>query len=226
MQLHEVPRYYDRAAAKYDRRLAFWFGRVLRIEGWRQRAVDALGDLNGATVLDVGCGTGANFELLARRVGRGGRILGVDYSPGMLARARQRIERNGWTHVELRRGDAATLDVVTEQVDAALSTYCLGIVHDLDGAVRAITERVRPGGRLAIVDFERVRPPHGPLRGLFPLYRRILLAYSIDSPEDLDDDALRARWERALAFLGDHFDEATDERFFFDMGLFFAGTRH
>lgn len=145
MQLKEVSENYDRAAPAYDRMTDFAFGRLLGIEKHRNSTIDLLGDLQGATVLDIGCGTGRNFPYLMSRIGPGGRLIGVDYSEGMLARARQRVERQGWNNVELMRTDAATLEGVPGPVDAVVSVWCLGIVHDLDGALGGGPRRAAAG---------------------------------------------------------------------------------
>lgn len=225
MRLQDVPRYYDRAAERYDRRLDLWFGKVLRLGPLRERAVEALGDVRGATVLDVGCGTGANLSLLVERVGPGGRIIGVDYSEGMLSKARQKVERYGWETVSLRRGDAAELGVVSEPVDAVLSTYCLGIVHDLPRALARILDLLVPGGRLAVLDFHKTRPDRGALRLLSPLYRCYLRWAGIDAPEDLDDARLRERWARGKGTLRESLRDFHERTFLQDMGILLTGTK-
>src|ERR1700704_1808049 len=73
----------------------------------RLRAVRALGLRPGDTVLDMACGTGLNFPLLQKAVGPGGRIVGVDLTDAMLARAQDRIEANGWAKANLVQGLSA-----------------------------------------------------------------------------------------------------------------------
>src|ERR1700728_5463070 len=72
----------------------------------RLRAVRALGLRRGDTVVDIACGTGLNFPLLENLVGPGGRIVGVDLTDAMLARAQDRIETNGWSNISLVQADA------------------------------------------------------------------------------------------------------------------------
>ncbi len=74
----------------------------------RLRAVQALGLRTGDTVIDMACGTGLNFALLQKAVGPGGRIIGVDLTDAMLARAQDRIETNGWSNVSLVSGHNAS----------------------------------------------------------------------------------------------------------------------
>ncbi|HWB71376.1 MAG TPA: methyltransferase domain-containing protein [Egibacteraceae bacterium] len=92
----------------------------------RRRAVDRLGLGRGDVVLDVGCGTGLSFPLIRERVGSEGRIIGIDLSAAMLAQARARAERHGWSNVTLIRA-AVEKAPVPARADAAL--FCL--VHDV-----------------------------------------------------------------------------------------------
>jgi ubiquinone/menaquinone biosynthesis C-methylase UbiE len=223
MQLTDVTRNYDWAAPRYDRWTDLICGRLLGVEAYRARTIDLLGDVRDATVLDIGCGTGRNFPLLVPRVGAGGRIVGLDYAAGMLAQARRRIDRHGWSNVELMRSDAARLAGVPETVDAIVSVWCLGIVYDLEAALCRALEVLKPGGQLAIMDFDRVRPDHGPLYWLYPLYRAALLRTGIDSREDMDDGALQRRWGRGRELLRDRLTSVHEETYLGGGGFILAG---
>ncbi len=225
MQLTDVARNYDWAAPRYDRWTDLVFGGLLRIEKYREKTIDLLGSLHGATVLDIGCGTGRNFPILVPRLGAGGRIIGLDYSAGMLAQARRRIETHAWGNVHLLRGDAARFGGVPEKVDAVVSMWCLGIVYDLEAALHRILDVLRPGGRLAIMDFARTRPDRGLLHWLYPFYRFALVGAGIDSPEDMDDAALRRRWDEGRRFLHRRLDAVHEETYLSGGGLIIAGTK-
>jgi ubiquinone/menaquinone biosynthesis C-methylase UbiE len=225
MQLTDVIRNYDWAAPRYDRWADLVFQHLLRVEKYRQKTLDLLGLLEGATVLDIGCGTGRNFPILVPRVGVAGRVIGLDYSEGMLAQARKRAEAHGWKNVELIRGDATKLAGVPEHVDAVASMWCLGIVYDLEAALGRALDLLKPGGRIAIMDFARARPDRGPLRWLYPFYRFALVRAGIDSPEDLDDAALRRRWERGRRLLYDHLIGVHEETYLHGGGFVIAGEK-
>jgi ubiquinone/menaquinone biosynthesis C-methylase UbiE len=225
MQLEEVPLNYDRAARWYDRLTDIVFGSILGLENYRERAIDLLGSLAGATVLDVGCGTGRNFPLLVQRVGEHGRIIGLDYSEGMLEQARRRSKAHGWRNVELVRGDAATLDGIPEPVDAVISVWCYGIVYDLEAALNRAIDVLRPGGRIAIMDFQGSRPDHGPLRWLYPLYSTALRWAGIDTAEDLDDAKLRAKWKRGRHVLSTRLRDLTQDTYQQGAGIIIAGKK-
>jgi len=224
VELREVRRGYGRTARGYDRRLRFWFGHVLRIEEQRVRAVEALGPLDGARVLDIGCGTGANLPLLVPRVGSSGRVVGLDYTQAMLDRARARVSEAGWGGVELSQGDAVTLDAVEGPFDAILSTYCFGLLYDIERATDRAIDLLSPGGRLVILDFQRVRPA-GPLGRVYPLYAALLRWYGISASEDLDETVLRRRWAAAKAVMRARLSDFEETRFLFDLGVLASGTR-
>lgn len=225
MRLDDVTRSYDKASKYYDLLTDVVFGRVLGVEKVRARAVELLGDLRGATVLDVGCGTGRNLPLLEARVGERGRIVGFDYPEGMLAQARRRVREHGWFNVELVRGDAAELVGVPDSVDALPSVWCLGIVHDLPAALERALCVLRPGGALAIMDFSRARPDRGLLRWLYPLYSVALERAGIDAAEDLDDGRLREKWARGRELLRSRLADVREETYMKDAGFILAGHK-
>jgi len=224
MKLEDVQENYDRVAGRYDVWTDLIFGRLLDIERLREHTIDLLGDLDGKVVLDVGCGTGRNLPLLVPRLGRNGRVIGVDYSHGMLDVARSRVERAGWQNVDLRQDDAAKLATIDRSVDAVVSVWTLGIVHDLDAALGRAVDVLEPGGRMAIMDFDRARPDRGWLRWLYPVYSLVLRWSGIDSAEDLDDARLRAKWQRGRAVLERRIGHLEEERYLSGGGVIISGT--
>ena len=115
---------YRRKARHYD-----LTSRLSPVPGYPQhtqrlRAIHALGLRAGDLVVDIACGTGLNFPLIEEAIGPGGRLIGVDLTDAMLARARARVEATGWGNVSLVQADAADY-VFPDGVDAILSTYAL-----------------------------------------------------------------------------------------------------
>jgi len=144
---------YRRKAAHYD-----VTSRLSPVPGYPQHgqrllAVRALGLHAGATVVDLACGTGLNFPLLQRAIGPEGRIIGVDLTDAMLARARGRVEAKGWGNVRLVQADAAGF-VFPATVDAVLSTYALTQVPGRGQAVAHAAAALASGGRLAVLDLK------------------------------------------------------------------------
>ena len=117
----------------------------------RGRAADALALEPGDFAVEMGCGTGANLPHLRERVGPEGRVVGVDFTRGMLERARERVERNGWENVHLVQADADGIEF-RESPDAVLASFVVGMLGDPAAAVRRWTDLLAPGGRLALLD--------------------------------------------------------------------------
>lgn len=150
-----IQRFYRRQAKFYD--LTRW----IMLHG-RREAVAKLGLRPESAVLEVGCGTGLNFRhILARLDPERGRLTGLDFSASMLARARRRVVRNGWSGVGLVQGDATVLPF-SATFDAVLFAYSLSMVPDFAAALRGARACLRSGGVLVVLDF-------GPFTGWGPL---------------------------------------------------------
>jgi ubiquinone/menaquinone biosynthesis C-methylase UbiE len=116
---------------------------------WRRAVIDRVQLARGDTVIDVACGTGINFAMLEERIGSGGRIIGIDVSPDMVARARRRIADHGWANVTLIESPVEEARI-EGQADAALFSF----THDVLQSERALANVVghlRPGARVAAV---------------------------------------------------------------------------
>jgi len=139
--------FYERWATVYDR-----LSRVPGLRSWRARAVDALDLGPGDTVVEMGVGSGANVPELRERVGPDGRVVGLDVTAEMLAAAQRHGDRLG-PEVEYLRADATRPPV--RGVDAVLGTFVAGVFPDPAAAVDAWCDCVVPGGRVALLNFQR-----------------------------------------------------------------------
>jgi ubiquinone/menaquinone biosynthesis C-methylase UbiE len=119
----------------------------------RLRAVRALGLRAGDNVIDVACGTGLNFSLIEELIGPAGRIVGVDLTDAMLARAQDRIARNGWSNIHLVHADAAEFDFPPE-VDAILCTYALTQVPECAEVIAHGAAALSAGARWVVLDLK------------------------------------------------------------------------
>jgi ubiquinone/menaquinone biosynthesis C-methylase UbiE len=119
-------------------------------------ALRNLGLTGGEQVVDIGCGTGAMLAALRDEVGPGGRVVGVDYSPRMVAGARKVARDKGWINVEVLEQDASRDRYGHEEYDAAVALASLSAMPDVGTAVRLAHDALRPGGRLFVFDLRLV----------------------------------------------------------------------
>jgi ubiquinone/menaquinone biosynthesis C-methylase UbiE len=146
MERRPTGRYYDRISAAYDL-IADAAEHQARGLGLGLLAVEP-----GECVLEVGTGTGRALETLARALGPGGRVCGLDASSGMLAIAIKRIAFNHGA-ASLQQGDARTLPYHAASFDAAFMSFTLELFEppDIDLVLRETARVLRGHGRIVIV---------------------------------------------------------------------------
>ncbi len=157
----------------------YLLGRDQMISGLRPEA--------GASVLEIGCGTGRNL-VLAARLCPDARFFGIDVSTEMLTTAIAAISRAGLnSHVRVAHGDATAFDPKSlfgiPQFDHLMISYSLSMIPDWRRVLRAAAVHLKPGGRLHVVDFGRQERLPGIARMLL---RRWLAMFDVTPRDDLE----------------------------------------
>ena len=171
----------------------------------RDQLISELRPDAGASVLEIGCGTGRNLVLASRLYPRA-RFFGIDVSTEMLTSAIAAISRAGQTsRVRVAHGDATAFDPQglfgIPRFDHVMISYSLSMIPDWRGVLQAAAARLKPGGRLHIVDFGRQERLPGIARTLL---LRWLAMFDVAPRDDL---------ERVMSIMADtHGADLTFER--------------
>jgi ubiquinone/menaquinone biosynthesis C-methylase UbiE len=182
----------------------------------RLRAVQALGLRAGDTVIDMACGTGLNFPLLERAVGPDGRIVGVDLTDAMLARAQDQIGRNGWSNVSLVQADAAGFDFPAG-INAILSTYAMTQVPESAEVIANGAKALSTGGRWVVLDLK--------VPGNTPGWLTQLGTATVRPFASIDQWMMRRPWETIRAAMQEELTDFSWTELFFGTAFLAAGSR-
>jgi len=112
----------------------------------------------GAQVLDLGCGAGLDTLVAAGRTGLAGKVIGIDFSEAMLARARQAVKECGIENVEFYCSDAENLPMPTGSIDIALVNGIFNLNPKREEIFRELGRVVRDGGEVYAAELILQRP--------------------------------------------------------------------
>ena len=106
----------------------------------------------GDTVIDLGSGAGNDCFIARNETGEDGKVIGIDFTPAMIDKARANAEKLGYYNVEFRRGDIENIPVSANMADVIVSNCVLNLVPDKNSVFKDIFRVLRPGGHFSISD--------------------------------------------------------------------------
>lgn len=106
----------------------------------------------GDVVIDLGSGAGNDAFIARNETGETGKVIGIDFTPAMIERARKNAEVRGVNNVEFRQGDIEKMPVTANTADVIVSNCVLNLVPDKDAVMKEIYRVLKPGGHFSISD--------------------------------------------------------------------------
>lgn len=106
----------------------------------------------GDVVIDLGSGAGNDAFVARHETGETGKVIGVDFTPAMIEKARANAEKLGFHNVEFRQGDIERMPVSANVADVVVSNCVLNLVPNKDGVIKEIFRVLKPGGHFSISD--------------------------------------------------------------------------
>lgn len=161
---------YAKYAEKYNLAVKLYPLLGLKIEKYRDRTVDSLDLKLGDMVIELGCGTGLNFERVLKKIGSKGKLIGVDITEKMLFEAKKLVQEKSWDNVELIHCDIAEYQL-PENIDGVFATGALQYSPKYDLIVKRVHDSLKKGKKFALLDFKRSE-------GIAKIFTSLLLLFT------------------------------------------------
>jgi len=124
----------------------------------------------GDVVIDLGSGAGNDCFVARAETGETGKVIGIDFTPAMIEKARQNAEKLGYHNVEFRQGDIEKMPVTSNTADVVVSNCVLNLVPDKNQAIKEIYRTLKPGGHFSISDIVLVGDLPASIRNAAEMY--------------------------------------------------------
>lgn len=151
---NQIIQLYRKRAANYDCSANLYYLIGFREFKYRKLAIQKLQLKSGDTVVEIGCGTGLNFPLLAGAVGPEGKVIGVDLTDKMLAEAKARVIKNDWSNVDLVQADATHYSF-PDNINGIISTFAITLIPGYEEIIQRGSEALAPQGRMVVADLRK-----------------------------------------------------------------------
>lgn len=135
---------------------------------WRRFTVERMALKDGDHLLDVATGTAKLAIALSKKVGKGGRVTGVDFSQEMLDVGKENLKKEGIGNVILQREDAMALPFEDNSFDGATIAFGLRNLPDTEKGLREMVRVVKPGGKVGVLEF--AMPVNPAMKALYKFY--------------------------------------------------------
>lgn len=106
----------------------------------------------GDVIVDLGSGAGNDAFIARHETGEAGKVIGIDFTPAMIEKARQNAEARGFNNVEFRQGDIEQMPVAANTADVIVSNCVLNLVPNKNAVLQEIFRVLKPGGHFSISD--------------------------------------------------------------------------
>lgn len=171
MHVHNpVVNAYTKYAKDYDLAVKLYPLLGINIEKYRDKAVNALNLQKGDIVVELGCGTGLNFQRVLEKIGSNGKLIGIDVTEKMLEVARKRIQKHRWDNIELVHKDIAEYEFPKE-IDGIFATGALQYSAKHEQIVKHGHDALKHGKSFAVLDFKMSK-------GIAKIFAPLLLCFT------------------------------------------------
>ncbi len=128
----------------------------------RKKLINALDINQGNRILIIACGTGQSFELIEEKIGNKGEIIAVDYSAGMLNKAKKRIDKNEWSNIKLIEADAREINKKFFQrnniqcnFDFVIGELAFSVIPEWKKVMKTSISLLNETGKIGLLDWFR-----------------------------------------------------------------------